>query len=46
MTGIRKAMLGVAASILFSSVSSVNVSTEEKSIYDKVGGTEGIATVV
>lgn len=44
METITKAILGIAASLLL--ISSVNVLAEEKSLYDKVGGTEGITTVV
>lgn len=46
MNTLRKKMLGIAASLIFFSLSSVNVFAEEKSLYDKIGGTEGITTVV
>ncbi len=48
MTKLNHLVLGVAAFsfCLFISTSSDNLLAEEKSLYDKIGGTDGITTVV
>ncbi len=48
MIKLNRLMLGIItlASFLFFATSSVNISAGEKSLYDKIGGTEGITTVM
>lgn len=43
MARITKAILGIASLLL---IWSANVLAEEKSLYDRIGGTQGITTVV
>lgn len=47
MIRLNRLKLGIIAlvSFLFFATSSINISAEEKSLYDKIGGTEGITTV-
>ena len=48
MLKLRKLMLGIVSFVafFFFAASSVTLSAETKSLYDKIGGTEGITTVV
>ena len=48
MLKLRKLMLGIVSFVafFFFAASSVTFSAETKSLYDKIGGTEGITTVV
>ena len=48
MLKLRKLMLGIVSLVafFFFAASSVTLSAETKSLYDKIGGTEGITTVV
>ena len=48
MLKLRKLMLGIVSfvALFFFAASSVTLSAETKSLYDKIGGTEGITTVV
>ena len=45
---LNRLRLGIilSASFLFFATASINLSAEEKILYDKIGGTEGITTVV